>query len=305
MSRFGCSIGSPRRDSIWRNATWRRSSLGDVVLQPFPQTPSKDALVMSRLLVESLTVSSILTPIAWIWCGLVNRITPDPYLDEVFHVRQALTYWHGQWTTWDPKITTPPVLYLYSWLLNSLGWLFTGDFEPDARILRLGNVLLLICILPWDTLQLLKYIRKTGSRRQYNAWDIHTAFNICLFPVIFFFSGLFYTDLISIHLVLQSYANSFQKPSQQNSWGPLVLLCSNGLLSLGARQTNIFWVAVFLGGLELVQCFPSRAIGNVGDIVDVAKTAWNEGLVHDVSLADSHIAGRSDRNVGAVEPLTN
>lgn len=259
---------------------------------------------MSRLLVESLTVSSILTPVAWIWCGLVNRITPDPYLDEVFHVRQALTYWHGQWTTWDPKITTPPVLYLYSWLLNSIGWLFARDLEPDAKVLRLGNVLLLTCILPWDVLQLLKYIRKTGSRRHYNAWDIHTAFNTCLFPVIFFFSGLYYTDLISIHLVLQSYANSFQKPNQQKSWSSLVLLCLNGLLSLGTRQTNVFWVAVFLGGLELVQCFPKRATGTVRDIADVANTAWNDGFVHDASLVDSQAGGKSNCDVGTMQPLT-
>lgn len=32
--------------------------------------------------------------------------------DEVFHVRQAKNYVQGKWNIWDPKITTPPGLYV-------------------------------------------------------------------------------------------------------------------------------------------------------------------------------------------------
>jgi hypothetical protein len=32
--------------------------------------------------------------------------------DEVFHVRQAQVYCSGDFQTWDPKITTPPGLYV-------------------------------------------------------------------------------------------------------------------------------------------------------------------------------------------------
>ena len=34
--------------------------------------------------------------------------------DEPFHVPQAQAYCNGEWSTWDPKITTPPGLYISS-----------------------------------------------------------------------------------------------------------------------------------------------------------------------------------------------
>ena len=34
--------------------------------------------------------------------------------DEPFHAPQAQAYCNGEWTTWDPKITTPPGLYVPS-----------------------------------------------------------------------------------------------------------------------------------------------------------------------------------------------
>ena len=36
----------------------------------------------------------------------------EPYMDEIFHVRQAQRYCDGDLWAWDPKITTPPGLYL-------------------------------------------------------------------------------------------------------------------------------------------------------------------------------------------------
>ncbi|KAK0535019.1 glucosyltransferase [Tilletia horrida] len=44
--------------------------------------------------------------------GLVNQIVPEPYLDEIFHIPQAEAYCEGRWDVWDPKLTTPPGVYL-------------------------------------------------------------------------------------------------------------------------------------------------------------------------------------------------
>ncbi|KAL9931944.1 hypothetical protein V8E36_009259 [Tilletia maclaganii] len=44
--------------------------------------------------------------------ALVNRTVPEPYLDEIFHIPQAQAYCEGKWDVWDPKLTTPPGLYL-------------------------------------------------------------------------------------------------------------------------------------------------------------------------------------------------
>ena len=63
----------------------------------------------------------------------VNSVVTEPYMvrdilpvtlffkpnpccpqDEPFHVPQAQAYCDGEWSTWDPKITTPPGLYVSS-----------------------------------------------------------------------------------------------------------------------------------------------------------------------------------------------
>lgn len=62
---------------------------------------------MGRLAVAAI-VSLWVVPISI----LVNRILPDPYMDEIFHVPQAQKYCSGNFRSWDPMITTPPGLYV-------------------------------------------------------------------------------------------------------------------------------------------------------------------------------------------------
>lgn len=91
-----------------------------------------------------------------------------------------------------------------------------------------------------------------------SSYAYHTAVNVALFPVLFFFSALFYTDVYSALFVLLAYRNHLARVSSD----------SNGLLSdiwtifLGVstllmRQTNVFWVAVYMGGLEAVHVIRS------------------------------------------------
>jgi alpha-1,2-glucosyltransferase len=85
-------------------------------------------------------------------------------------------------------------------------------------------------------------------------WDtIHTALNICLFPPLFFFSGLYYTDVLSTCVVIAAYYVFLKREQNPGSLlgasGAFVV----GILSLFMRQTNIFWVAVFLAGLEWIR----------------------------------------------------
>ncbi|KAF3255326.1 glucosyltransferase [Orbilia oligospora] len=46
----------------------------------------------------------------------VNSVVVDPYLDEVFHIPQAQRYCLMHFKDWDDKITTPPGLYLLSYV---------------------------------------------------------------------------------------------------------------------------------------------------------------------------------------------
>ncbi|XP_073313135.1 dol-P-Glc:Glc(2)Man(9)GlcNAc(2)-PP-Dol alpha-1,2-glucosyltransferase isoform X2 [Primulina huaijiensis] len=83
---------------------------------------------------------------------LVNRIVPDPYMDEIFHVPQAQKYCGGNFRSWDPMITTPPGLYILS--LAYVASLFPGLYclravssfsdSCSTSILRLTNGVLTV-----------------------------------------------------------------------------------------------------------------------------------------------------------------
>src|SRR4051794_23606846 len=77
------------------------------------------------------------------WVNQVCHNVPEPYLDEVFHIPQVQAYWAGSWRTWDPKITTPPGLYIYSYLLTKLFALF-GERELNVRLLRISVEVILM-----------------------------------------------------------------------------------------------------------------------------------------------------------------
>nr|KJB36722.1 hypothetical protein B456_006G173000 [Gossypium raimondii] len=85
---------------------------------------------------------------------LVNRIVPDPYMDEIFHIPQAQKYCNGDFMSWDPMITTPPGLYYLSLvhvaaLLPSKYVLQLASSFPEAcstAVLRSVNgVLAVLC----------------------------------------------------------------------------------------------------------------------------------------------------------------
>jgi alpha-1,2-glucosyltransferase len=53
-----------------------------------------------------------------IFLYLFNVIVSEPYMDEYFHYNQFRAYHRNQFTYWDPKITTPPGLYLIQRLFS-------------------------------------------------------------------------------------------------------------------------------------------------------------------------------------------
>ena len=86
----------------------------------------------------------------------------------------------------------------------------------------------------------------------------HTVLNICLFPVLFFFSGLYYTDVLALLVVLYQYSTEWQRADDslghaRSNMLSLLVLLPTALFALAVRQTNIFWVAIFCGGLRMVR----------------------------------------------------
>ncbi|KAL5107124.1 putative Dol-P-Glc:Glc 2 Man 9 GlcNAc 2 PP-Dol alpha-12-glucosyltransferase [Taenia crassiceps] len=161
-------------------------------------------------------------------CGIVqyfvNRVQPTAYMDEVFHEEQTITYLRGNWQKWNPKITTPPGLYvLTTFLWNVL------PFQACVRNFRFLN-----CFISGVNFILLAYLTQS----------ILTALAINTLPVLFFTGILFYTDQLSILALLLTLL------AQRSSYTFLAFLF--GCFACFVRQTNVVWLA-FMIGQEAVQ----------------------------------------------------
>jgi alpha-1,2-glucosyltransferase len=222
------------------------------------------------------------------WRQLVNLEVPDPYLDEVFHAPQAQTYWEGKWTEWDPKITTPPALYVLSYGVNAFRAFFYEElkdpFEHNTADLRLVNLVLLYVLL------VALYVWAAISRREINEQNVlQREFSIICFPLLFFFSGVYYTDVMSTLTVVITY-NFWLASISAEGWGKVLCKVMHvffGLVSLASRQTNIFWVAVFVGGLQIIETVKDRA-------------AENE--IHDPAISEAYFEGQP---IGLAQKIIN
>jgi len=120
---------------------------------------------------------------------------------------------------------------------------------------------------------------------------VHSALNMALFPPLFFFSALYYTDVMSTLTVLFTYAAYLE--SSRSNWSLLrnFSAVALGVFSLFFRQTNIFWVAVFPAGLAVVDALkkdvPPLATANSGDIKSVLQNSWSEGRIIDCLVQDA------------------
>ncbi|KAG5242972.1 dol-P-Glc:Glc(2)Man(9)GlcNAc(2)-PP-Dol alpha-1,2-glucosyltransferase [Salix suchowensis] len=187
---------------------------------------------MGRIAV-ALIVSSWVIPISI----LVNRIVPEPYMDEIFHIPQAQQYCKGNFASWDPMITTPPGLYYLS--LAQAASLFPGMFFIrggsllselcSTPILRSVNgVLAILCsVIVYEIITLL---RPNIDERKATIFAVVLA----LYPLHWFFTFLYYTDVASLTTVLAMYLACLKKKYHLSA-----LL---GAYAVFIRQTNIVWM---------------------------------------------------------------
>lgn len=186
--------------------------------------------------------------------------------------------------------------------LKYFGWV---DVIPcDPRALRLTNALGLVF------LSYLSLLCRQGFEHQLSraskpasgssSYALHTAFNIGLFPLLFFFSGLYYTDVLSTAVVLGSFINCLQRVSRDTS--PIasdLVTVVLGVITLFFRQTNVFWVVVFMGGLEVVHAVKTLRPKKVAK--PKATTLWEQlkqfgwrysvGDIHDLSVCRAYPDG--------------
>ncbi|ETN78807.1 DIE2/ALG10 family protein [Necator americanus] len=137
---------------------------------------------------------------------IVYLYVPDPYMDEIFHIRQTRRYCSGNWS-WDPMITTPPALYI-------LGMPFC-NFE------RYTNSVLIV----------FAFVGFCRFRRMFTSQAVYSsALATALLAVLLHSSLLFYTDLLSVCAVVWGFSLD----------SPFLSALTFGIAVL-TRQTNIIW----------------------------------------------------------------
>jgi len=174
----------------------------------------------------------------------MNTIVDEPYMDEPFHIPQAQAYCRGEFNAWDPKITTPPGLYLLSYILKRLFL-----FKCNVSMLRLTPLLALLA-LPLVLTRLLCYHKRERPPTSIMS-PLPEAIVLSTFPVMWFFGFLYYTEVPSVLLVVCTVVAA----SQGDHWVAALL----GLLSCTFRQTNIIWVLYAYASSQLMHLRFRRA----------------------------------------------
>ena len=221
--------------------------------------------------------------------------------DEVFHIPQAQRYCNNDFATWDPKLTTPPGLYLITYVLQPI-------FGCDVGGVRATNVVCMIA-LAWIVEKIFSHRMGGGQKAGYGTFSAaHSALNIALLPPLFFFSALYYTDVAStLSVMLCFYPLICSDESAVNQvWWHLRLFVL-GLVSLTFRQTNIFWVAVFpaaavvlreldQGHVLVKESMYNKSKGFGDTMASVARTSWKMDVLYDPPVRDASMEGRIAQN---------
>ncbi|KAJ7293771.1 glucosyltransferase [Mycena rebaudengoi] len=166
-----------------------------------------------------------------------NSIVPEPYMDEPFHISQAQAYCRGEFSSWDPKITTPPGLYFWSLLLKKAFML-----KCNVPMLRLTPMLPLL-LLPLALTRLLCYHQRSRPPSSIIA-PMPEAVILSAFPIAWFFGFFYYTEVPSLLFVVGTAVAAMQN----HHWFAALL----GLISCTFRQTNVIWVLYAYASSQLM-----------------------------------------------------
>jgi alpha-1,2-glucosyltransferase len=174
---------------------------------------------------------------------------------------------------------------------NTVTLLLTLSYACDCRNLIVSG---------HDQKTAFKKSKDAAKRSKATSIDtLHTALNVALFPPLFFFSGLYYTDILSTCMVLKIYKTFLEGRDRKDRRNFQIYLW--GMVSLTMRQTNIFWAAIFMGGMEVVRTLqnplPSTSVHErekLQSLQSFVQARWNEalhGMVFDVPLRSTSLEG--------------
>lgn len=210
--------------------------------------------------------SSILYLVLHYVTNIIYNAVNKPYMDEIFHIPQAKLYCQGNLTYYDPKITTPPGLYIISylriWIRDNI-IIRRPELICDTIDLRRTNHL--IAIFNFVTVNLIQLSsgnrvnlnRKFGFKQRIGytmdqsttldlAKIILTSIAITILPPLFFFNSLFYTDAGSLLFTKLAYLFSINNHH--------LVASIFGIISITFRQTNIVWL-FYIACLVILKTF--------------------------------------------------
>ncbi|XP_057302444.1 dol-P-Glc:Glc(2)Man(9)GlcNAc(2)-PP-Dol alpha-1,2-glucosyltransferase-like [Hydractinia symbiolongicarpus] len=222
----------------------------------------------------------------------VNKQQPAPYMDEIFHIPQAQNYCSGHFNHWNKKITTLPGLYLSSQLFLKISTIFSDkgiESICDAKNLRLTNVIFIMgcATILRGILRILCRTENNGKEEKDNkkaaendpdhqAKILITSVVLTTFPLLFFFTFLYYTDVGSTFFVLFSYYFTLTNAHMLSAF--------TGVLAVFFRQTNIVWVGFNMATGILIYLRRKRLIQEKSNLFQSIFDAVKGILAHYVDV---------------------
>jgi alpha-1,2-glucosyltransferase len=159
---------------------------------------------------------------------IFNVIQTKPYMDEEIHMEQAQNYCKGYLFRYDPRISTPPGLYVWPWLLSVLTRLLPvaglDSFICGTLFLRLISSC--FAILLWFEL-------KNWSRLSRRKISPTQLLSLWTHAILFFYYFFYYTDVPSLYFGLLCLRYSYK-------CSPIIAALF-GSLSTFHRQTSVIY----------------------------------------------------------------
>lgn len=159
-------------------------------------------------------------------------------------------------------MTTPAGLYLLTYPLSRIS-------RCDTPYLRAFNSVGISVLTPILVYRIHQALHGKSSANSFIA--AQTALNIAIFPLLFFFAGLYYTDVYSTVFVLAAYLALLERKPRISA-----IYC---WVSLWFRQTNILWTA-FFAGLWIVEKVPELEEDKDVNKTQAVPANWSEIILH-------------------------
>ncbi len=141
-------------------------------------------------------IISVLTAINVFVLKQINNQLDSAYMDETFHKDQTTSFYEGDFTYWNPKLTTFPGLFFFSAFIMKI--LKILDFLKFPMIYNLRGVNVVFGLI-------LSFV--FSNFKFYNTEKNTLIFQLILtfLPINYFYNFLFYTDTLSILLIAYYY----------------------------------------------------------------------------------------------------